>query len=83
MGCGTLHGVTLPRSWFIGLSRLLPLLDKNTSHIPRFVKDTIEFLRRMDSQRELYNPQTADTHQFKYNGSRLIPFYASLYIARM
>ena len=83
MGRGALHGVTLPRSWFIGLSRSLPLLDKDTSHTPRFVKDTIEFLRRIDSQRELYNPQTADTHQLKHNGLRLTPLYASVYIARM
>jgi len=82
-GRGTLHGVTLPRSWFIGLSRSLTLLDKNTSYIPHFVNDTIELLRRIDLQREIYNPQTADSQQFKHNGSRLTPLYASVHIARM
>jgi len=82
-GRGTLHGVTLPRSWFIGLFRSLPTLDKNTSHIPHFVNDIIELLRRVDLQRELYNPQTVDNHQFKHNASRLIPIYASVYINRM
>ena len=82
-GRGTLHGITLPRSWFISLSRSLPLLDKDTSHIPHFVNDTIELLRRIDLQRELYNPQTADSQQFKHNGLRLTPLYASVHIARM
>ena len=70
-GRGILHGVTLPRSWFIGLSRSLPLLDKNTSYIPHFVNDTIELLRLIGGP------------QFKHNGSRLTPLYASVYIARM
>ena len=80
---GILHNVTLPRSWFINLSRSLPLLNKNTNHIPHFVNDTIELLRRIDLQRELYNPQTADSQQFKHSGSRLTPLYASVYITRM
>jgi hypothetical protein len=80
---GILHGVTLPRSWFVGLFRLCPSLDKNISHIRRFVKVTIEFLRRIDFQRENYNPQIPDTHQFKQNGSKLNPLYASVHIARM
>jgi len=82
-GRGTLHGVTLPRSWFIGLSRSLPLLNKNTSYIWNFVNATIELLRRIDLQRERYNPQTPDNQQFKHNGSRLTPLYASVHIARM
>ncbi|KAF9647525.1 hypothetical protein BDM02DRAFT_3187952 [Thelephora ganbajun] len=82
-GRGTLHGVTLPRSWFIGLFRSLPPLGKHTSHIPHFVNDTIELLRRIDLQREHYNPQIFDNQQFKHNGSRLIPLYASVYIARI
>jgi hypothetical protein len=83
MGRGTLHGVTLPRSWFIGLLRSSPLLDKNTSYIPHFVNDTIELLRRIDLQREHYKPRTVDDQQFKHNGSKLTPLYASTYIARM
>ena len=83
MGRGTLHDVTLPRSWLIGLSRSLPLLDKNTDYIPHFVNDTIELLRRIDSQREFNNPQTADSQQFRLNGSRLAPLSASVYITRM
>jgi len=82
-GRGTLHGVTLPRSWFLGLFRSLPTLDKNTSYLTHFVNDTIELLRRIDLQRELYNPLTVDNHQFKHNASRLTPLYASVYIARM
>lgn len=80
---GVLHGVTLPRSWFINLFRLLPPLDKNTAWIPHFVNDTLEFLRRIDLQREHYKPRSVDTEQFKHNGSRLTPPYASAYIARM
>jgi len=71
-GRGTLHGVTLPRSWFISFSRSLPLLDKNTSYMPRFVNDTIELLRRIDNQ---------ELNQL--HGSRLNPLYTSVYIARM
>ena len=80
---GVLHGITLPRSWFISLLRSSPLLDKNTFYIPHFVNDTIELLRRIDSQRENYKPRSADDQQFKHNGSRLTPPYASAYIARM
>jgi hypothetical protein len=85
-GRGTLHGVTLPRSWFISLLRsrpAAPALDKNRSYIPHFVHDTIELLRRIDLQREQYKPQDVDNCQFKYNGFRLTPLYASVYIARM
>ena len=82
-GRGTLHGITLPRSWFINLSRSLLLPGKDTSYIPHFLNDAIELLRRIDSRRELYNPQTADSQQFKHNGSWLTPSYASVYIARM
>ena len=84
IGRGTLHGVTLPRSWFINCSRRsLFHLGKDTSYIPHFVNDTIEFIRRIDLQREHYNPQTADNQQFKHNGLRLTPLYASVHIARM
>lgn len=76
---GILHGITLPRSWFINLLRSSPSLDKNTSYIPHFVNDTIELLRRIDLQREDYR----DDQQFKYNGSRLTPMCASACIARM
>ena len=79
----TLHGVTLPRSWLVSLFRSRPFLDKDTRYIPHFVNDTIELLRRIDMQRELYDRQLIDTHQFKHNGSRLTPIYASVYIARM
>ena len=82
-GRGILHGVTLPRSWFIGLSRSLTVLNKDTNCIPRFVDDAIELLRRVDLQREHYGPQTGDNQQFKHNGSRLGPLHASVYIARM
>ena len=82
-GRGTLHIVTLPRSWFMSLLRSRPNLDKNKSYIPHFVNDTIELLRRIDLQREQHNPQGADNHQFKHNGSRLNPMNASIYIARM
>ena len=68
---GILHGVTLPRSWFIGLSRSLPILDKNISYIPHFVNDTVELLRRIDTQ------------QLNYHGSRLNPLSTSVYTARM
>lgn len=68
---GTLHGVTLPRSWFIRLSHSLHLLDKKMDYIPHFVNDTIEFLRRIDTQ------------QFNHRGSRLSPHSTSVYIARM
>lgn len=82
-GRNTLHGVTLPRSWFIGLSRSLLVLDKDTSCIPRFVNDAIELLKRIDLQREPHAPQTTDGQQFRHNGSRLTPLYASAYIVRM
>ena len=82
IGRGTLHGVTLPRSWFVRLLRSRPVLDKNTSYIPHFVNDTIDLLRRIDLQRETYNPHT-DNQQFKFNGSKLTPVYASMFIARM
>lgn len=81
--CGILHGITLPRSWFINLLRSSPPLDKNTTYIPHFVNDAIELLRRIDSQREHYRPLSVDDQQFKYNGSRLSPMVASAYIARM
>ena len=57
MGRGTLHDVTLPRSWLIGLSSSFKALDKNTSYLPHFVNDTIMLLRRLDSQREHSNAQ--------------------------
>ena len=68
---GTLHDVTLPRSWFIGLSRSLPILDKNTTYIPHFVNDAIEVLQRIDNQR------------LDHYGSRLPPLNAAVYTARM
>ena len=68
---GTLHGITLPRSWLISLSRSLPLLDKNTSYIPHFVNDTIGLLRRIDNQ------------ELDQHGPRLGPLYTSAYIARL
>lgn len=71
VGRGVLHDVTLPRSWFIGLSRSLPLLDKNTAYLPHFVNDMVELLQRIGGP------------QFKHNGSRLNPLYASVYITRM
>jgi hypothetical protein len=80
---GTLHGVTLPRSWFMGLLRSRPPLDKNTSYLQPFVKDVIELLRRIDLQRENYNPQILGDHRFNHNGSKLTPTFASVYIARM
>ena len=58
-GHGILHGVTLPRSWFINLLHSCPGLDKNT-YIPEFLNATIEFLRRIDLQRKVYDPQTVD-----------------------
>ena len=78
-----MHGVTLPRSWLTSILSSRPNLDKNTSYITHFVNDTIELLRRIDWQRENYNPQVVDNHQFKRNGSKLAPLYASVYIARM
>ena len=78
-----MHGVTLPRSWFINLLRLRPVLDKNGTYIPHFVNDMVELLRRIDLQRERYVPQVVDNYQFKHNGSKLAPLYASVYIARM
>ena len=83
MGRGVLHGVTLPRSWFVNLFRPFSPLDKNTTWIPHFVNDTTELLRRVDLQREHYKPRPIDAEQFKHNGSRLTPLYASAYIARM
>ena len=80
---GILHGVTLPRSWFTSLLRSHPVLDKNIRYLPHFVNDMVELLRRLDSQREDYNPQAADVCQFRHNGMRLGPLYASAYIARM
>ncbi|KAF9778765.1 hypothetical protein BJ322DRAFT_1114103 [Thelephora terrestris] len=83
-GGDTLHGVTLPRSWFVSLLRSRPTLNKDTSHIPHFVHDTIELLRRTDLQREHYDPLAeVDNCQFKNNGLRLTPLYASVYIARI
>ena len=82
-GHGTLHGVTLPRSWFLSLLRSRPIMDKNGSQIIHFVNDTIELLRRVDSQRERYSPQAVDDYQFKNSGSSLGSLYASVYIARM
>ena len=52
---GSLHDVILPRSWLINLSRSLKVLNKDTSYLPRFVGDTVEFLRRLDSQRKQSN----------------------------
>ena len=49
---GSLHDVIMPRSWLIGLSRSLKVLDKDTSYISRFVDCMVEFLRRLNSQRE-------------------------------
>lgn len=80
---GVLHGVTLPRSWFISLLRSSPPLVKYTSYIPHFINDTIELLRRIDLQREHYKPRITDNQQFKHNGSSLAPMYASACIARM
>jgi len=80
---GPLHNVTLPRSWFISLSRSLPTLDKKTNYLPRFVNDTIDLLRRLDYQREHSKSQISDSHQFKHNESSLGALYASMYIARM
>ena len=54
---GSLHDVILPRSWFIGLSRFLQALDKNTSYLRRFVEIAVEFLQRLNSQREQCNSQ--------------------------
>jgi len=83
VGHGSLHGVTLPRSWFISLARSPTLLDKNTSYLPNFVNSTFELLRRIDFQREVYNPRATDNHQFKHYGSSLGPLYASVCITRM
>lgn len=83
MGGGVLHGITLPRSWFIGLLRSFPPLDKNTTYIPHFVHDAIELLRRIDLQRERYKPRAIDDQQFKHDGSSLTPLHASACIARM
>ena len=83
MEFGILHGITLPRSWFINLLHSSPPLDKNISYIPHFVNDMIELLRRIDSQREHYGSLSVGDQQFKYNGSRLSPMCASAYIARM
>lgn len=82
-GNGTLHGVTLPRSWFISLFRSPLPLDKNTSYIPPFVTDIFTLLQRIDFQRKHYDPRAIDNQQFKHNGSKLTPLYASVYIARM
>ena len=84
----SLHDVTLPRSWFISLSRSLPALDKNIKGLRYFVNDVIELLRRLnrrlDVQHEPPNSQaTLDNRHFTYNGSSLGPLYASIYIARM
>jgi hypothetical protein len=46
------------------------------------VNDTIDLLRRIDLQREIYNPHT-DNQQFKLDGSKLTPVYANTFIARM
>ena len=80
---GTLHDVTLPRSWLMALLRSRPSLDKNISYIQHFANDVIELLRRINLQRENYDPQTVDNHQFKHDGFKLIPLYTSVYIARM
>jgi len=80
---GALHGITLPRSWFISLLRSSPPLNKDTSFIPHFVNDTIELLRRIDLQREHHRPRGIDDQQFKDNGSSLNPLHASACIARM
>ena len=83
MDRGTLHGITLPRSWFMRLLHRRPVLNKNRSQILHFVNDIIELLRRVDSQREHYDPKVVDDYQFKHNGLKLNPLYASVYIARM
>lgn len=85
MDGGTLHGITLPYSWFIGLLRPRLVLDKNKSYIPHLVNDAIELLQRIDSEREDLSPQAFDNCQFKYNGFTLAlsPLYASVYISRM
>lgn len=86
-GQRSLHDVTLPRSWFINLSRLLPTLDKDIIYLRRFASDMVELLRYfnrcLDLQREHPNPQTTDNHQFIHNGSSLGPLSASVYIPRM
>lgn len=49
---GSLHDVVMPRSWLVGLFRSLQALNKNTFYLNLFVENTIEFLRRLNSQRE-------------------------------
>ena len=49
---GSLHDVIMPRSWLIGLSRSLKFVKKDTNYLYHFVNDTVEFLRRLNLQRE-------------------------------
>ena len=81
---GTLHNVTLPRSWFINLIRPKPDLGKNRSASQPFTRTIIEFVRQISNQVERYSPFPSDTvDRFRADGGRVTNITGPLYIARM
>ena len=82
---GTLHNVTLPRSWFVNL--ILPGTDlgKDTSTFSMFASTVMELMRRIDAQvqRYLKMPDSEIEDQFIADNRRVTNLTGPLYIARM
>ena len=79
-----LHGVALPRSWFIDLIRPGINPRKDTSSFFTFASTLIEFLQRIYAQVRrdpVSAPATKD--QFTAHGDRVITLTGPLIIARM
>lgn len=83
---GALHGVTLPRSWFVNI--ILSWTDprKDSSTLFAFVVNMIDLMQRIDAQVQRYLTPASDVsieEQFIADGNRMTDLTGSLYIARM
>ena len=73
---GVLHGVTMPRSWFINLILPDTNLRKDTSTLLKFAETMIGLMRQIDVQ-------VQSGGQFIADGSRITSVTGPFYIARM
>lgn len=79
-----LHGVVLPRSWFIDL--ILPDTDlgKPASSLIKFTSTMVEFMQEIDAQLQRYPTATSTTKErFLADGRRVSNWIGPLYISRM
>jgi len=81
---GSLHDITLPRSWFVNLISPGTDLGKDTSFFVKFVSAIIELMQRIDAQVQRHpTPASGTEGQFIADGDLTIDFTGPLYIARM